>query len=283
MKFNTSLHQLNNSATNLVSARDIHTTLESGQQFGNWIDNRIAQGGFIENTDYILLTKTIKQNSTIPNTESQVITDGSGGHNKVEYFITPDMAKHLGMMERTANGVRVRQYFIDVEKEANKPTFQPQQSPLIGLKSDEVQASLMVAETVSRVMNLPESGRLLTFQRALEPLGLTHILPCYGIDTRAAATSGSSQVTFAATTLLKGIEPKLSAFKFNKLCINAGILEDKTRPSTKHPDKVKGFKAITKLGERFGKNVVSPNNPRETSPHWYEDSFPDLLNLIGAN
>lgn len=75
----------------------------------------------------------------------------------------------------------------------------------------------------------------------------------------------------------------MSAYKFNKLCISAGVLEDKTRPSTKHPDVVKGFKAITKLGERFGKNVVSPNNPIESQPHWYEDSFDELLDLIGAS
>jgi len=274
MKFDTSLHQLNNSATNLVSARDIHNELESGQDFSSWIKARIEQGGFTENTDYIVYPKLRENPTTTINIESQ---PNLGGRPEINYFITPDMAKHLGMMERTANGVRVRQYFIDVENAANQPTFQP---PLIGLKSDEAQAAMIVAESVSRMLKLPESGKLQMLDRGLEPLNLAHMLPNYGIDNSATYTTGSSQPTHAATYLLKEHGIKLSAVAFNKLCIVAGILETKERPSTKTPGKMKPYKHITEMGLKYGKNLTTQKNQRETSPHWFDHLFGELIDLI---
>ena len=44
--------------------------------------------GFQENIDYVLLTQTGEQR-------------GRGGHNKVDYILTLEMAKHVAMIQRS--------------------------------------------------------------------------------------------------------------------------------------------------------------------------------------
>lgn len=82
-----------------VNARDLHTFLNSKQQFGNWIKNRIEQYDFIENDDYLTINK--KNNRQI----------------LIEYHLTLDMAKELSMVERNAKGKEARLYFIACEKQ----------------------------------------------------------------------------------------------------------------------------------------------------------------------
>lgn len=94
--------EINGETQPLVNARDLHIFLESKQQFGNWIVNRIEQYGFVEGQDY-LLNKIIIQ---LP----------SGAKYQNDYHITLDMAKELSMVERNAKGKQARQYFIACEK-----------------------------------------------------------------------------------------------------------------------------------------------------------------------
>lgn len=77
-----------NETTLLCDARDLHAFLSVGKIFAAWIKDRIADYGFIENQDYVLLTNTGKQNS------------GRGGHNRKDYHLTLDTAKELAMVER---------------------------------------------------------------------------------------------------------------------------------------------------------------------------------------
>ncbi|EJF05960.1 hypothetical protein ThvES_00019790, partial [Thiovulum sp. ES] len=85
----------------------------------------------------------------------------------------------------------------------------------------------------------------------------------------------------------------MSAQKFNKLLISAGILEVKTRKSSKYKTEkdvngkevkipiLKEFKSLTEKGLKFGKNVISPKNQLETQPYYFESKFPELLKLLG--
>lgn len=94
-----------------VSARELHQFLESKQDFSNWIKNRIEKYGLVENQDYSLLNNFIEQT-------------GRGGHNRIEYALTIDAAKELAMVEGNEKGKQARQYFIDCEKQLNKPKTQ---------------------------------------------------------------------------------------------------------------------------------------------------------------
>lgn len=85
-------------------ARELHSRLQVGRDFSNWIKDRIEQYGFIEGEDYSPnLAKTPK--------------GSKGGRPTIDYLLTLDMAKELAMIENNAIGRQVRRYFIRAEKE----------------------------------------------------------------------------------------------------------------------------------------------------------------------
>jgi len=84
------------------------------------------------------------------------------------------------------------------------------------------------------------------------------------------------------TKLLKESGVKLSVRMANLILQDMGFLEKQTRMSTKNPSEMKSFWCLTKAGLEYGKNLVSPNSPRETQPHYYVEKFPELLDKILA-
>lgn len=89
-----------------VSARALHTGLGIRSNFTTWFD-RMCEYGFTE-VDY---------KKCFPNLESGC----NGGQNRVDYLISVDMAKQICMIQRSPEGKRIRQYFIDLEKAWNTP------------------------------------------------------------------------------------------------------------------------------------------------------------------
>ena len=83
-----------------VSARDLHAFLEVKSRFNDWIANRIKDFDFVENQDYLTLTKKIVS-----------------GCLAKEYILTLNMAKELSMVERNEKGKQARHYFIQCEKQ----------------------------------------------------------------------------------------------------------------------------------------------------------------------
>ena len=108
----------------LVDARLLHQRLESGYQFADWIKSRINEFGFALDQDYFVSKK------------SEAVFKG-GGHNRIEYSLTLDMAKELAMLERNDTGRMVRRYFIAVEKEAREAAATGRMVPK-GVKSMEL-------------------------------------------------------------------------------------------------------------------------------------------------
>lgn len=87
---------------NAVNARDLHNCLGVGRDFSTWIKQRIAKYSFVENIDYITLTKTGELDST-------------GLQTAIDYFIAPDMAKQIAMVQNNEIGKQVRLYYIQLE------------------------------------------------------------------------------------------------------------------------------------------------------------------------
>ena len=83
----------------------------------------------------------------------------------------------------------------------------------------------------------------------------------------------------AITNLLKAHEAGVSAVKANKALLAMGILEQKERPSSKYPDKIKKYKALTEEGLKYGENRESMTSD-ETTPYYFKDSFPELLERL---
>lgn len=83
-------------------ARELHSRLQVGRDFSNWIKDRIEQYGFIEGEDYS------PNLARIP---------GKRGQPRTDYLLTLDMAKEMAMIENNEIGRKVRRYFIRAEKE----------------------------------------------------------------------------------------------------------------------------------------------------------------------
>lgn len=127
--------------------------------------------------------------------------------------------------------------------------------------------------------NVSESGKAVMLQRLGEQHGLgTGFLPDYVADGPSDA-GGQSLPTASATELLESHLPgAIRTADFNQLLADHGFLERKTRKSSRG---VKGYWAVSERGLAYGKNITSPQNPRETQPHWYTPRFDDLLRAVG--
>jgi len=143
--------------------------------------------------------------------------------------------------------------------------------------SAKVQMHMMLNESAARMLNLPPSGKMLMLRKTFEHYGVPDTLPVYSIDSLDGA--GSSEATFSLTTLLKMSGVSRSATNVNKLLEKAGIIQKMKRPSSKGGEKE--FWNVTEAGLRFGKNVTSERNPRETQPHFYKSQFGKLLSVLG--
>ena len=127
-------------------------------------------------------------------------------------------------------------------------------------------------------LNVCPSSKLLCMGKALDKLApsVADCLPVYTVD----APNGqlSSEATASLKSLLTQHGVGISPIKINQRLEALGYIETRERPSTSGV--VKKFKTITAKGLQFGKNIVSPNNPKETQPHWYVSTFTDLLNQL---
>ena len=90
----------------IVSARQLHKTLEVKTRFSQWVEQNFK--GFEENYDFAsVVTTTVVNNGAMRELQ--------------DYALSLDTAKHLAMMSKTDKGKAVRQYFIQVEKDFNSP------------------------------------------------------------------------------------------------------------------------------------------------------------------
>jgi anti-repressor protein len=86
-----------------ISARDLHTFLESRADFTTWMKRQIERVRMVEARDYLL--------------HSFVEQLPSGAKSKIDYFMTLEAAKHVAMMSGSDRGHEVREYFLECERQ----------------------------------------------------------------------------------------------------------------------------------------------------------------------
>lgn len=244
---------INSETIETVNARDLHDFLEVGKRFTTWLQDRIDQYGFVEGQDFL-----------------PILGKSSGGRPSTEYHLSLDMAKELSMVERNEKGKEARQYFINCERAAKYPLARHS-------LSDLTQAAGILADS----LRLEGSSRI-TAMRAFSAANCPELLPMlpdYAIDAPSTSGAGSSEVTHSASHLLKQHGVGVSAAAFNKVCHAHGLLDRQSRTSGK--GKEVDFWCVTHAGLEYGKNVTSPQSPRQTQPHWYDDRFAELLIMLG--
>jgi hypothetical protein len=103
----------------------------------------------------------------------------------------------------------------------------------------------------------------------------------HGVSTYCLPTyTKAVQVTFSASDLLKKNNCGISIRAFNDLMMANGFLEEKERTASK--GQTKKFKSLTENGLKYGQNDASKHNPRETQPHYFENTFMDLFSILTA-
>ena len=109
-----------------INARDVHRLLKSKRHYSMWIKARIEQAGFIENQDFAIVQSLVVNLPKLASKKSDCFLrnkigeqkETRGGHNRVDYIVSLDMAKHLCLiMEKNEIGRAVRQHFIDAERQ----------------------------------------------------------------------------------------------------------------------------------------------------------------------
>lgn len=116
--------------SNVVSARDLYEYLDLGRDFTTWF-KKMTGYGFEEGLDF-----------------TPVWGESTGGRPSVDYALTLDCAKEIAMIQRTEKGKQARQYFIECEKQLNKPMdfYEMMFMNLNRLKEQEVRVKAIESE-----------------------------------------------------------------------------------------------------------------------------------------
>lgn len=132
-----------------------------------------------------------------------------------------------------------------------------------------LQDKLTVANWVMDSLRYSDAARLQLVSQIAKPYGVP--VPDY-----VHAPNGASH---AVSELLKERGVVLSAIKFNKLALAAGLLEEKTRKGTN--GKVHKYYSVTEKGLVYALNDIYKDVPGQTIPKWYDNKFGEVLEIIG--
>ena len=136
---------------------------------------------------------------------------------------------------------------------------------------DIAKSEIELVDIISKTLNLNNVSKLQLMGNVLDNHNINkNLLPVY---------TESKGTLLSASELLKRNNINISAIKFNKVMIDKGYLVKKERPSTKDSSKIKKYNNLVKT--EFGENQISPKNPKETQPMYYENKFLELLKELG--
>lgn len=134
---------------------------------------------------------------------------------------------------------------------------------------ERVKSIMAVAKGLQELLKASDASVAAYINKGIEPMNLPPIeyVPSKGVK-------------FSATALLKQFGRKESINLFNARMEELGYLATKQRKSTSSKSGFKNFKCLTEKGLEFGENMVSPHNEKETQPHYYENRFQELLDIL---
>ena len=149
----------------------------------------------------------------------------------------------------------------------------------VAANGTKVIGELAIMECFTRLLKPAASSQMMMLTKIAENNGLdAKFLPGYAVDAAPDSLDGSSMPSKPLTALLKINGIKSAAAPFNWKLRDAGIIKQVSRVNSKKETVY--FWSITDKGLRYGKNLTSPQSPRETQPHWYEDRFQELLKVV---
>lgn len=104
----------------VVIGRELHSRLKIGTKYRDWF-RRMLTYGFQEGVDYFPLLKSSRPVQALDKADFLTCENICDRHNldddkKIDHVMTLDMAKHLAMIQRTPQGMEIRQKLIELEK-----------------------------------------------------------------------------------------------------------------------------------------------------------------------
>lgn len=141
--------------TLMVDGRTLHQFLKSEQKFSDWMKVRLDDYGFVEHVDF-LLHKVMRQNGQ------------RGGHNRIDYSLTLDMAKELAMVERNEMGRLARRYFIQCESALRQKQLETHKETQVTDDLEDNQITILLEFMQSRASYWSIKKRDLIYQPGMD-------------------------------------------------------------------------------------------------------------------
>lgn len=147
------LRKIGEVEVNSVDARELWFFLGVGRDFTNWIKERVAKYGFIEDVDF-RISAGFGENP-------------SAGRPQSTYAISMDMAKELAMVENNDKGREARRYFIECEKrlKSDRPdvvSLMKDPAALRTLLLNAIETNMALQEKVAEQAPMVESLQKIT-------------------------------------------------------------------------------------------------------------------------
>lgn len=166
----------------VVLGRELHEKLKIKTPYHIWFP-RMVEYGFVDGTDYFTENKNVHREDGRKMPQVQI-----------DHIITLDMAKHIAMIQRTPQGMEIRQKLIDLEKNVQVNQF-------AGL-SKELQAIIVIDQrTMKQEQRISALENTMTIdynqQRVLKRVVNTVVINALGgMDSPAYKSRSVSQKLF---------------------------------------------------------------------------------------
>ena len=166
----------------VVLGRELHEKLKIKTPYHIWFP-RMVEYGFVDGTDYFTENKNVHREDGRKMPQVQI-----------DHIIKLDMAKHIAMIQRTPEGMEIRQKLIDLEKNVQANQF-------AGL-SKELQAILVIDQrTMKQEQRISALENTMTIdynqQRVLKRVVNTVVINALGgMDSPAYKSRSVSQKLF---------------------------------------------------------------------------------------
>lgn len=166
----------------VVLGRELHERLKIKTPYKDWFP-RMVEYGFVDGTDYFTERKNVLREDGRKMPQVQI-----------DHIVKLDMAKHIAMIQRTPEGMEIRQKLIDLEKNMSVNQF-------AGL-SKELQAILVIDQrTMKQEQRISALENTMTIdynqQRVLKRVVNTVVINALGgMDSPAYKSRSVSQKLF---------------------------------------------------------------------------------------
>lgn len=260
-----SSNTLSHVATRFVNSENVSRTTMSSREIANVTGKRHDN----VKRDILAMLKDLKVDAL---SFEDIYLDGRN-REQVQYLLDREYTECL----LTGYSAPMRMKVIRRWRELEQQQGAREQVRLNGTK---VVGEIAIMECFTRLLKPAASCQMAMLTKIAQNNGLDpKFLPGYAVDAAPDAAGGSSMPTKSATALLKDNGIRMSPAAFNRALEARGFLKQLQRKNSKQ--ETVDFWSVTEKGMAFGKNLTSPQSPRETQPHWYVDRFLELAKLVG--